>query len=121
FRALYDGEPVALKRLFSSKWDIGTFESFFKQEASLLARLHHPNVVRFFGVSYHAQHFYVITEFCPYNLDQILQFLAATSTELPPYILYRTAHSVALGMAYLHSKGVIHRDLKPENVLIDDR
>jgi serine/threonine protein kinase len=26
---------------------------------------------------------------------------------------------IALGMAYLHSQGVLHRDLKPANVLVD--
>ena len=25
----------------------------------------------------------------------------------------------ALGLAYIHHKGIIHRDIKPENILID--
>ena len=28
---------------------------------------------------------------------------------------------IALGLAYVHEKGVIHRDIKPENILIDKR
>ena len=46
---------------------------FFTQEASLLSRLNHPNVVRFFGVSYEEGHFFIVTEFCPSNLLKVLQ------------------------------------------------
>lgn len=44
---------------------------FFTQEASLLSRLNHPNVVRFFGVSYEEGHFYIVTEYCPSNLHKV--------------------------------------------------
>lgn len=27
----------------------------------------------------------------------------------------------ALGLAYVHERGIIHRDIKPENILIDKR
>uniref|UniRef100_A0A8C6P599 Protein kinase domain-containing protein n=1 Tax=Nothobranchius furzeri TaxID=105023 RepID=A0A8C6P599_NOTFU len=39
----------------------------------------------------------------------------------PPLPLaFRLAHQVALGMNFLHSKGVLHCDLKPSNVLLTD-
>jgi serine/threonine protein kinase len=75
FRGLYSGTGVAIKRLFSYRWDASEMAIFFRQEAALLARLHHPNVVRFYGVSYESAsgHFFIITEFCPYNLQHLLQ------------------------------------------------
>lgn len=39
----------------------------------------------------------------------------------PPWPLtFRMAHEVALGMNFLHSKGLVHQDLKPSNVLLSD-
>lgn len=39
----------------------------------------------------------------------------------PPWPLtFRMAHEVALGMNFLHSKGLMHQDLKPSNVLLSD-
>uniref|UniRef100_A0A673AGU0 Protein kinase domain-containing protein n=1 Tax=Sphaeramia orbicularis TaxID=375764 RepID=A0A673AGU0_9TELE len=39
----------------------------------------------------------------------------------PPWPLtFRMAREVALGMNFLHSKGLVHQDLKPSNVLLSD-
>lgn len=39
----------------------------------------------------------------------------------PPWPLaFRLAHQVALGINFLHSRGLIHHDLKPSNVLLND-
>lgn len=39
---------------------------------------------------------------------------------LPLPLAFRLAHQVALGINFLHLKGVLHQDLKPSNVLLTD-
>mmetsp|Transcript_16240 Transcript_16240/g.33375 ORF Transcript_16240/g.33375 Transcript_16240/m.33375 type:complete len:1289 (+) Transcript_16240:43-3909(+) len=122
FRGWYSDQAVAVKRLHSVRWDAKEFEAFFTQEAGLIARLHHPNVVRFYGVCYQDDHFYIVTEYCHENLSQALRRLKEERKKEPvPFDLaLNLAYQIAKGMQYLHSKSVIHRDLKPENILIDD-
>jgi [calcium/calmodulin-dependent protein kinase] kinase len=35
-------------------------------------------------------------------------------------VVSRIAREVALGLQFLHYKGVVHRDVKPQNILIDE-
>lgn len=118
FQGLYFDELVAIKKL-SGQCDPALFGLFFRQEAQLLAKLHHPHVVRFYGVCYHQGDFFIVTQYCEQTLQRILQQHHAQGNRLAPEDLYRIAYQIANGMAYLHARHVVHRDLKPENILLD--
>lgn len=83
-RGVYCDHAVAVKRLHPivsrNRASDDAIQLFFKQEASLLAKLNHPNVVRFYGVSFQEPHLYIITEFCPSNLAAILKEARVTRT-----------------------------------------
>mmetsp|Transcript_69934 Transcript_69934/g.158087 ORF Transcript_69934/g.158087 Transcript_69934/m.158087 type:complete len:579 (-) Transcript_69934:382-2118(-) len=93
----------------------------FAQEASLLSRLSHPNVVRFFGVSLAEDTLLLVTEFCPSNLHKVLVASKRTGLAIHASQVLGLALGVATGMAYLHANQVVHRDLKPENVLLSSK
>ena len=109
---------MAIKRLHSLPGNAEDLQLFFRQEATLLAKLNHPNVVRYFGVSFCEPHFYIVTEFCPSTLHALISECHEQSILLKDEHLEALALGVATGMAYLHSKSIVHRDLKPENVLL---
>jgi hypothetical protein len=120
YRGLFFDELVAIKKL-QGRCDPTLFGLFFRQEVELLSKLHHPHVVRFYGVCYNAGDFYIITEYCEKTLQSLLQQHHSQGNRLAPKDLYRVAFQVANGMAYLHARHVVHRDLKPENILVDER
>jgi hypothetical protein len=125
FEARLDGHKVAAKQLFCTMIEREVEE--FQREARLLARLHHPGLVRFFGVTRRPeQHqsgmgdeLFLIMEHCPRSLTQLI---AAQDPLLQTPIsdkAYREfATQLAQGVAFLHSKNVVHRDLKVGGVCL---
>lgn len=47
----YAGRPCAVKELFTVRFNDNEVDEAFMAEAALLARLRHPNILGFFGVS----------------------------------------------------------------------
>jgi len=121
FRATYASATVAAKRIPVFDWNCANKEQL-RREAALLARLHHPNIIRFYGVCLHAQHAYIITEFVPETLATCIENATKTcDCRLPPALFYDLCLGIAFGLEFLHSKNFAHRDIKPSNILIDDR
>ncbi|KAG7399257.1 hypothetical protein PHYBOEH_009296 [Phytophthora boehmeriae] len=110
---------VAVKRLYSPVTGQEYFQSFFRREVSILSRLHHPNVVRFYGVSYYNRVLYIVTDFCPKSLSGLIENPAAKGP-LEEAVFMKVINQVVSGMGFLHSRNVVHRDLKPANVLISE-
>ncbi|KAJ7641354.1 hypothetical protein FB45DRAFT_1022109 [Roridomyces roridus] len=78
----------------------------------LWTSLRHPNVLQTFGVSpMDADPLYIVTQSHPHN---VLEFLERN----PQVDRAKIVHDVALGMRYLHTRGVVHGSLKPPNVLV---
>lgn len=110
---------VAVKRLYSPITGQEYFQSFFRREVSILSRLHHPNVVRFYGVSYYNRVLYIVTDYCPRSLSGIIENPAAKGP-LEEELFLKVINQIVSGMGFLHSRNVVHRDLKPANVLITE-
>jgi len=111
------GYKVALKQLFSVLVieDLGEF----RHEARLLARLHHPALVRFYGITVSPEReLFLVLEFCPRSLAEILN---DEEFDLSDELYTEFALQMAKGVAFLHHQKVIHRDLKPQNVLYSEQ
>ncbi|XP_047052444.1 cysteine-rich receptor-like protein kinase 43 [Lolium rigidum] len=137
---LEDGREVAVKRLGAASRQ-GARE--FRNEASLLSRVQHRNVVNLLGYCAHgADEKLLVYEYVPNeSLDKILfsgsnaaphrqgnKSSSDSSRQLRAELTWPRRHEVVVGVArgllYLHEDAhtpIIHRDIKASNILLDDR
>lgn len=145
---IYDGRPVAVKRLVRTHHDVA-----LKEIQNLIASDQHPNIVRWHGVEYDQDFVYLSLERCNCSLSDLIYLCSDSQDQvvnqdwdsniLNEYIvrlhsimdpnkdfelwktngypspqLLKLMRDVVSGLAHLHELGIIHRDLKPQNILI---
>ncbi|OIT39092.1 PREDICTED: putative receptor-like protein kinase At4g00960 [Nicotiana attenuata] len=118
---LKDGREVAVKKLSHSSRQ-GTKQ--FKNEAKLLARVQHRNVVNLLGYCAHGVEKLLVYEYVANeSLDKIL-FKSANRDVLNWKQRHDIIIGIARGLLYLHEGShncIIHRDIKASNILLDDK
>ncbi|XXG57215.1 hypothetical protein AAC387_Pa03g4429 [Persea americana] len=124
-----DGTRIAVKmlslqsvKLFSHPCQ-GSNE--FQNEAQLLMRVHHKNLVRFIGYCQDGDYMALVYEYMALgNLGSHLSGTNSSSDALNWGQRLCVAFDVALGLEYLHNgckPPIIHRDMKTTNVLLNER
>jgi eukaryotic-like serine/threonine-protein kinase len=105
--------PVAVKLLL----DYGDPRSIarFHQEAQILARLQHPNVISVFDTGVDGGDRFIVMELVE---GPTLRKLLDTEGRLAPERAGEIASRLASALGFAHAKAVIHRDVKPSNVLL---
>ena len=107
------GRPVAIKLLL----DHGDPRSVarFQQEAQILARLQHPNVIAVFDAGVDGGDRFIVMELVE---GPTLRELLDAEGRLTPERAGEIASPLASALGFAHEKAVIHRDVKPSNVLL---
>lgn len=121
------GTPLAIKRLREEYARDPDFLSMFLDEARLLGRVRHPNVVEILEVLMHDGELFLVM---PYVHGATLAHLAVAaekrSQPIPLPVLGRIAREVLAGLEAAHAardeRGeplhIIHRDISPQNMLV---
>jgi len=109
-----DGTPVAVKVLKPRYAGDPQFESRFRNESEVAAKLEHPNIIRIRRVAKAGGHVYFAMDLCADSLGARL----AREGPLAEDDIVRLARDITAALDFAHAQGVIHRDLKPDNVLI---
>jgi serine/threonine-protein kinase len=109
-----DGTAVAVKLLKPRYAGDPQFETRFRNEAELAAKLRHPRIIPIRAVARAGNDVYFAMELCPDSLGARIE----RDGPLPEAEVARIAREVAEGLQFAHGEGVIHRDLKPDNILL---
>jgi len=108
------GRHVAIKVLPAGRSCDPVRLARFRSEASMAARLQHPQIVAIHEVGDQAGVPYYSMDYVP---GQDLGTLARRRP-LPHKDAAALVRTVALAIQYAHDQGILHRDLKPSNILV---
>ncbi len=110
------GREVAIKELIVNPSADPSALTRFLQEAQVMARSNHPNLVQVHDMEQLGNARYIILEFVRgASLRD-----RANAARIPLPQVFAIIHGVLQGLNYAHRHNIVHRDMKPENVLISE-
>ncbi len=108
---------VAIKILKAERFADEESRLRFVEEARILGRISHPNVVRLFDADLEQESPYIVIEFIT---GTTLRKRIGAEKKLSLNKTMEIASGILAGLAHLHQNGILHRDLKPENILLEE-
>ena len=112
---LKNGAQVALKMLSPMLTADEKLLARFEREMSILKKLKHPHIVRYYGGGcYKNQHYYAMELLTGGTLEDELK----ERKRLPWERVIEVGIQICEALEHSHNRGIIHRDLKPANMFL---
>jgi hypothetical protein len=106
---------VAIKALRRELPEWSVARSRFRQEARIVAGLHHPHIIPIYAVGETAGLCYIVMPLVAG--ESLAAFLAREGRCTAPEAL-RILSETADALQHAHAAGVVHRDVKPQNIML---
>jgi serine/threonine protein kinase len=107
---------VAIKSLLPQFMSNEEIKQRFKNEASTLAHLQHPNIVGLYDYVEDESGMYLVMEYVEgLPLDD---FIKTVTGPMPEERALPIIKEILSAFSYAHQKGIVHRDIKPANIII---
>ena len=121
------GRTVAVKRLHAHFLKDEEFITMFIDEARIVARIRHPNVVPMADVVQSADGLFLVMEYVHgESLSRLMRTARKNEEPIPTRIVAAIMCNVLLGLQAAHDTkgtdgvllGVVHRDVSPQNIIV---
>ncbi|MBV9868666.1 MAG: serine/threonine protein kinase [Abitibacteriaceae bacterium] len=116
FGSRRDGNTIVPAKTLSAE-AFQSARTHFLDEARVLARFQHPNIVHVHSFFEENGTVYMVMEFLH---GKTLQELVETQGVLPEAVAVNAVQRVGSALETLHNAGLLHRDIKPDNVIVTD-
>jgi serine/threonine-protein kinase len=117
-----NGKPVVVKGFRRDPdWTEDQMQrgyNYFLNEVKYLQQLNHVRLVKGLGTFQIHNELYILLEYIPGT--DLRKWM---DKHAPPRTLdqfCKIAHTIAEGLRYMHSRGLIHRDIAPRNIMVND-
>lgn len=122
YRAQEEGTPheFAFKFLKAEYHNMPYLIDYFRDEASSMRDLAHPNIVRFYRFVNNEHYSYIIMDYVDgFALSDVIKLTRKKKEHMPLDEVVRVMTQIAHALDAIHREDYVHRDIKPSNVLID--
>ena len=114
-RDLSDDRPVAIKMMRHNMVMDSDFLQKLRNEAAIIGRLDHENIIKVYDMVERYRTVFVITEYL--EGESILEKLEQTGKIAPDAVLNYLIQAIH-AIDYAHSKGILHKDINPGNLMV---
>jgi serine/threonine-protein kinase len=111
---------VAIKIIHPHLSETEDFVRRFRDEATVVGGLRHPNIVQVFDFDEDDDTYFIVFEFIAgETLQERLGRLSEAGQRMTTEEVATIGAELCDALAYAHERGLVHRDVKPANVMLD--